>query len=294
MRREIIVLLVLIIVIAVGIVWWTNSGPEDSKPKCPNECTYGCITMTSRCREPPCPSNCTLGCIQGTIQCKPPVNTSNLSNISVTSKLERIKACGAVSENSTLDSNIYSEGSCLLFSRDDVTLDCNNKLILGNNNPNSYGIRLVGRKNITIKNCIVMNYSSGIMVDSSSDISILNSAIRESIDAGIVVNSSRSILIYKSSLLENAVGIWLESSHNTTLSSNMIHYNKDGIKIEYSDYIRILNNSACSSTYYDMECESADIAADAGNVCKLVNGCSMMCSKCPVEIQSGINDTHSP
>ena len=289
MRREIIVLLVFVIVVAAAW-WWTNSKPEDSKPKCPNECTYGCITMTSRCREPPCPSNCTLGCIQGTIQCKTESNASNMSNVSVTPKINKITACGVVNESSKLDKDVYSDGTCLTFSNDSITLDCDNHLVIGGNNPDSYGIYIKGRKNVTLQNCIVVNYSTGVMVDLSSEIYIYNTSSIGNTDSGITVNSSRNALLYNAYASENQVGFGIISSSNITLNSSRSDVGLDavGISIQSSDGIKLFNTQACGSTYYDLRCESSVISASSGNICKANSGCEdIRCSRCLALIPQG-------
>ena len=279
MRREIIVLLVFVIVVAAAW-WWTNSKPEDSKPKCPN-CTYGCIPTTSRCREPPCPSNCTLGCIQGTTQCKSKPNVSNSSNVSVTPKLNKITACGVVNQTSQIGNDIRSDGTCLTFSNDSITLDCNDNLIIGNNNPDSYGIYIKNRKNITLRNCIVTNYSSGIIIDSSSGIYIYGSNIRGNTYAGIIVNSSRNTLLSETFASENELGFLLSYSKNVTLNKSGVSPNTIGIKIESCEDVRLFNTAACDSLVNDFVCDSSVISANSGTKCKINSGCdSIICYKC--------------
>jgi len=285
MRRE--VLLVLIIVVAAGAAWWWMNSNQPGNPvlKCPRECTYGCIPQTSTCRVPPCPSNCNLGCINGTTQCKPS-NVSNVSNVSVTPHARRITTCGMVNETSELDSNLYSDGTCLTINNDSITLDCSNNLITGSNKPDSYGIYIKGRKNITLLNCIIMSYSSGIMVDSSSGIYISGSDSRGNSNAGIIVNSSRGMSLDYTYALENQVGFWLVSSSNITFSNSPAGSNTVGMRMESSQDIKLFNSGSCESSSDDVICESTIISASTGNDCKVVSGCGgVVCSQCHTHTQ---------
>ncbi|MCX6777145.1 MAG: right-handed parallel beta-helix repeat-containing protein [Candidatus Micrarchaeota archaeon] len=280
MRREI--LLVLIIVVAAGVAWWWMNLNQSGNPvpKCPRECTYGCIPQTSTCRVPQCPSNCKLGCINGTAQCKPS-NVSNVSNVSVTPKVGRITACGMVNETSLLDSTLYSDGTCLTINNDAIILDCNDNAIMGSTKPGSYGIYIKGRKNVTLRNCIITNYSSGIMVDSSSEIYISRTSSIENSNAGIIANSSRNMLLSNMYTSENPLGFWLVSSLNITLDSVQVTSNTVGMKMESSQDIKLFNSEACESSLDDMICESSVVSASTGSNCKVVDGCiGIVCLQC--------------
>jgi hypothetical protein len=283
MRREI--LLVLIIVVAAGAAWWwvNSNQPENPVLKCPPECTYGCIPQTSTCRVPQCPSNCNLGCIQGTTQCKP----SNVSNVSVTPQARRITTCGMVNETSELDSNLYSDGTCLTINSDSITLYCGNNLIIGSTKPNSYGIYIKGRKNITLLNCIIMNYSSGIMVDSSSAIYTSGITSEGNSNSGIIANFSRDMSLDSTRALENQVGYWVFSSSDVTFNNSPAESNNVGMRLESSQDIKLFNSGSCESGFKDIICDSTVISASTGADCEVVNGCSgLVCSQCHTTDQS--------
>ncbi|QLJ52451.1 MAG: hypothetical protein Sv326_0276 [Candidatus Fermentimicrarchaeum limneticum] len=271
MRKEVIALLLLVIVVAT---FWFFTRPKEEQVMCPAVCKYGCITGTAQCREPPplvCPSTCKLGCKPGTTQCKPEV---------VEPRATRITGCGALNETSEMVFNLHSDEQCLVIQRDNIILDCMSNMILGNGKTGSYGIYLKGRKNVTIQNCVIENYGSGIVVDSSSNISILNVRVVDNLDDGILISSSKSVLLDRALSLKNSNGLFIISSENLVLSNNSFSENVFGILIVSSEIASLSGNRICSSWSMDMKCENSQIMQSEGNTCGLAVECEVECSLC--------------
>lgn len=69
----------------------------------------------------------------------------------------------------TLTGNITSSGNGIIVERDNIILDGNGYTIQGEHTPDSAGISLYGRRNVTIQNMNIKNFYYGIMLDYSSN-----------------------------------------------------------------------------------------------------------------------------
>jgi len=104
-------------------------------------------------------------------------------------------ACSIV----TLTSNITDVfGHCIrdVDNFNNKIFDCHGNTIDGQGSAN--GIYLNGNTNSTIRNCIITDFSNGIYISSSSNISVLNNKILNNIQKGIFSFLSTSILINNS------------------------------------------------------------------------------------------------
>ncbi|MFH1319574.1 MAG: right-handed parallel beta-helix repeat-containing protein, partial [Bacteroidota bacterium] len=72
-------------------------------------------------------------------------------------------SCGEIYEDITLDSDVFSSGTCFTFMVSDATLDCANHKIVGIGN--EYGIYAKDKTNIKVKNCRIENFMHGIYLD---------------------------------------------------------------------------------------------------------------------------------
>jgi len=90
--------------------------------------------------------------------------------------------------------NFYSDGITIIA--DNVVLDCGTAVLKGKFK--STGITIQDRKHVTIKNCQIANY-----------------------DTGIIIKNSRDITIIGSSLIRNLIGIKLIDSSKVTVEQSM-------------------------------------------------------------------------
>jgi hypothetical protein len=275
MRREVILLVVVIIIAGAALWLWYRPGQENPPvTKCPSTCKYGCLPGTTTCREPPpltCPAQCKLGCISGTTECKPEV---------IPPKKNLLSECGTINDTVELNASIRSEKTCLIIQNNNLTLDCKGHSITGSRKNDSYAVQLIGRNNVTIKNCVIQNYTSGIVVDSSSKISLSNITVNNNLEDGISVNSSSYTLVEGISASRNGgYGVQIISSSNTTLLSSKFGNNMYGVYIQSSNSTGLLNNLICSSLILDVKCYDPDIVVDKSNLCGR-KACNLNCSRC--------------
>ena len=271
MRKELIALLLLVVVVAA---FWFFTRPKEEQVICSAVCKYGCITGTAQCREPPppvCPSSCKLGCIPGTAECTPEV---------VIPKVKQIESCGVIKESSELNMDLSSDNTCLYIQNDDVLIDCRGHSISGSQEEGSYAIHIGGRRNVTIKDCVIKNYASGILVESSSNVSLLDIQAHNNLEDGILLKLSSYILIERTTTSSNGKsGIELISSTDLNLSDNIISGNAFGIQIESSNITAFSNNVMYSSSASDLRCYyEVQIRNAEANICNEVDGCDVNCS----------------
>ncbi len=99
--------------------------------------------------------------------------SANLTTFSIFALLANLD-CGVVNDDLILLSNISTSASCLIINASNLTINCNNKNITGTKADNSRGIHLNATKNVTVKNCNVYNFTSGIYLEKSNTSSIYN------------------------------------------------------------------------------------------------------------------------
>jgi len=87
----------------------------------------------------------------------------------------------------------YTCDNGFYIDKDNVTLDCNGHTIRGNGS--GTGIYVNNSNNVTIKNCIIVNFTTGIYFNSSDDGFVLNNTVYDN-SIGINLTSSDNNLIY--------------------------------------------------------------------------------------------------
>ena len=81
-----------------------------------------------------------------------------------------------ITRNTQLESRIYMLPEGITIEADSVTLDGHGAIIMGTDKTGA-GIKVIGRRNIVIKNLRLLNYYHGISIQQSSKIEIKGSTI---------------------------------------------------------------------------------------------------------------------
>ena len=171
-------------------------------------------------------------------------------------------SCGdTITANTTLTANLTGCAvNGLVIGASDVTLDCTGHTISGTGA--GYGISMSSRINVTLRNCIVSNFSTAVYLEYSSNNTLVNNSIGNSqrgFDIWFSSNynnitenvahqiSQEGITIYSSSRFNvierntvydvNSKGIYLEggSSSNNFIINNTIHNVALGIDTDSSN-----------------------------------------------------------
>ncbi|NQV91504.1 right-handed parallel beta-helix repeat-containing protein [Candidatus Woesearchaeota archaeon] len=106
--------------------------------------------------------------------------------------------CGLISISTTLNNHISTTGDCFTINANDLTLDCDGYSIKGDGGDTA--IMSSGKNNVTIQNCVVGEFLTGISISNG-----LNVTIKDS----IIENNS----------IGSTSGIYLSSTHNSTFSN---------------------------------------------------------------------------
>ncbi|MEM3556214.1 MAG: right-handed parallel beta-helix repeat-containing protein [Candidatus Micrarchaeia archaeon] len=273
MRKEFL-LVALLLIIAAG---WFFLKPKEETPvvKCPSTCEYGCMPGTTKCREPPplaCPSTCLWGCFPNTTECKPEPLTK-----------ENVTKCGAVIDNLLIKSNTQSEGTCMVIQNDNLVVDCNGFRMKGSGKTSSYGFYIVGRKNITILNCVLEEFGIGVFIDSSSNVTISRVTTSKNLESGVVVRNSNDVVLNQIITTNNGgVGVEMSNSNNIIFSNSRVSASNTSVSMKHCILKDFSNNLLCSevSGEVDLVCDDVVFLAGKNNECSINEGCDISCLLC--------------
>ena len=179
----------------------------------------------------------------------------------LTSRTEEEISCGFTVEiDTTLDSDLSCSDTALIIGADDITLDCNGHSITGNGAGGivSYGVLSSGKKNITIKNCVLQNFTIGIRFGATNQSYIINNtAINNS--RGFVLSSSPNNVLTSNTANNNSLyGFYLYISSGNTLTSNNAESNSFyGFYLDSSFYNILSSNMANNNKHGGFYLESS-------------------------------------
>jgi hypothetical protein len=176
-----------------------------------------------------------------------------------------------ITEDTTLCAGTYylndsDTNGVIQIGANDVTLDCNGAELIGNGTASSRGIMSFQKNNITIKNCLINNYTRGINYQDGENSTIFNNTIKNS-DLGInlvstsrynhisnnnISNSTSRAISLSSNNPNNNItnnhlylsyyGVWNEKSNYTYIKGNTGSNLTIGVRILDSDYLKVYNN----------------------------------------------------
>jgi len=133
----------------------------------------------------------------------------------------------------TLTTDVSSSGDCFNVTVDNVTLDCAGHSITGQRN--GIGVNVTYVTNVTVRNCLIKNYSRAIHLENINLSLFDNNTIREN-------NGTVAVGIFFRNSLNNSVTNSL-FFNNSVFTNDMTSVSNAGIHLNNSDYNRIENNS---------------------------------------------------
>jgi len=152
----------------------------------------------------------------------------------------------------------YNLANGIAIDIDSVEIDCNGAVIIGN--ATGDGLRLVGRRGLTIKNCVIKNFANGIILNNSLNTVLISNRL-ESNDYALYILQSNKTSVFNSNISFNRYhGIFAEYSYVMNISSNNLISNGMSGDFGYGIYPRygstawianniISNNSGASYAY---------------------------------------------
>ncbi|MEM7819046.1 MAG: right-handed parallel beta-helix repeat-containing protein, partial [Candidatus Aenigmatarchaeota archaeon] len=170
-----------------------------------------------------------------------------------------ISSCSDLTQPNTyycLNQSILDSSStvCINISANNIILDCLGNTIDGTDASSTYGINISRSSsqvtNITIKNCIVTDWTYGIYLYQSQNNTLTNNTAISNSYTGILLYSSSNNIIANNTAISNSYyGIYLDSSSNNTLINNTANSNSYGIFLSSSSNNTLINNTANSNSY---------------------------------------------
>jgi len=146
-----------------------------------------------------------------------------------------------------LDTSISGQNvDCILINKSYITFDCQNNVIGGDSDLYGYGIYVKDPQspyedltNITIKNCVVNNFRSGIYLEALSSTTINHSLIEnvtvsDNYYQGIYLKGVDYTHLENITASHNSNGIYLEQSHSNEVHNLNASENSAGIRLYYS------------------------------------------------------------
>jgi parallel beta-helix repeat protein len=150
----------------------------------------------------------------------------------------------------TLVDNIFDG---LVVEKDNIEIDGTGYALQGGGG--GMGIYLNGRVNVTVQNTQISNFTTGIWVGSSSEITFSGNKITANSWAGIQEAASFNITISDNDITDNQYGVWLDSCFSNNISGNNVSNNGYGISLTYTESVgsscnnSISNNSLSNNDY---------------------------------------------
>ena len=135
-----------------------------------------------------------------------------------------------INKNTKLEPKIYLLPEGITIESDDVTLDGHGATIMGTDKTISAGIRVSGRKNITIKNIRILNYYHGISIKKSAGIEICNSTITLTTE---IQSNTLFLDIWKPAAEAYGGAIFLQEVSNARIHDNDLQHQMNGIDRPY-------------------------------------------------------------
>jgi len=208
------------------------------------------------CSYPTDPENCTgnqtcLASISGTTNAHIADCTTDPYSTKICCELVQnvISICPYVINSSNiyiLNQSINTTGTCITINASDVTLDCAGNIITGDGT--GIGIESAGFNNSLVQNCIITNFSTGILFADNNFGTITNNIVNFTTD-GLFINNSANNTIDYNDLNSNYNGIYIQSIGST---GNIVSNNNINSNFNYGIYlITSSNNSFISNTVQD-------------------------------------------
>lgn len=151
--------------------------------------------------------------------------------------------------NGTYVLNDSGKDGSIIIIGDNLTLSCSNTYIRGYGTINEKGIYSNNKNNVSIRNCNISNYDTGIWVSTSNSSRIYNNTIWNMTTSGITIynNSNTNIYsnyIYGGNVSDATTGIQVYfRGGNNNIFGNKVDTYKYGIRIK--------DNSSQDNVYYN-------------------------------------------
>ena len=197
---------------------------------------------------------------------------------------EETPDCGPINNSATLTKDLFANGTCLTVNGNNVTINCSGFTIRGNRT--GIGINVSGFVNITIRDCLIDNFSTSILFDGSNDSFIFNVSATNTSSDNVNIISSKNNLIANSSVSNgNTLGIVIDTSSNITIINNtVIVTTNNSIFSTRAENNTLINNKATSIG------SGSSIRLDDSNRSVLINNIAISANGAAITMQRSNNN----
>jgi parallel beta-helix repeat protein len=146
-----------------------------------------------------------------------------------------------INKDTKLEPKVYLLPEGITIDSDNVVLDGHGATIMGTDKTTSRGIKVSGRKNITIKNLRILNYYHGVSVNKSTGIEISNCTITLTTE---IQSNTLFLDIWKSAMDSYGGAIFLEQVTDAKIHDNDLQHQMNGILSYQCRGLNVANNLA--------------------------------------------------
>ncbi|NJC97479.1 MAG: hypothetical protein FIB03_14275 [Anaerolineae bacterium] len=133
-------------------------------------------------------------------------------------------------EDTTLTRNHFGN---IVIGTDNITLDCDGHYIFGSGS--GAGITLVGRSEVMVENCDIINFTDGFFLQDSDNNVFRQNLVEHNADEGFDIQSSNDNIFNQNRVTENIRdGFDLEYSNgNLFIENEVLQNGRNGIELDY-------------------------------------------------------------
>jgi parallel beta-helix repeat protein len=193
-----------------------------------------------------------LNVTENTTVLNPPVvNNTNITSCPVT-----INTSTTLTQN--LAANLTAAQSCITFGANNTALDCSGFSLNGNLTGN--GINATNRLNISIRNCVIENFTMNILLQGTNMSTVANNTARNSTQQSIEIQSSSHDRVENNtaaSITNTGINV-TTGVNNTLMNNNGTSVSGDGIDIDTNSVNNtLINNNGTSTSQYGIQIASS-------------------------------------
>ncbi|MDE1810640.1 MAG: right-handed parallel beta-helix repeat-containing protein, partial [Candidatus Micrarchaeota archaeon] len=199
------------------------------------------------------------GC--GFLSCKGQNTPANLSQIKLGST---VTGCGSINSPGTysvagnIDMGTYSNVSnpatvydnvrCIDIAASDVILNCGGHTMTHG----SYAIYSSGQFNVTVENCRITNFNTGISFLNVSESLIKNVSVVNASQAGISLTNTTAVSVQNNTATSGNLGMFISNSASDVIGNPVMSKNQYGVYVSSSLGNIFQGGSALNNTNYDV------------------------------------------
>lgn len=166
-----------------------------------------------------------------------------------------------IGEDTVLTQDHYGS---IVISADDVTLDCDEHLIISDDPGNTWGVSS-GLNNITVRNCHAVDHRVGFGFNLTSNLTLRNNSARGSTWCGFCVDHTERAMLISNVATDNHYGMIVGRSSGVTLIGNTANWNVEGgFDAVLDQDCSLISNNADDNVYFGLSLR------DSGN-CRVIH-----------------------